>query len=306
MNSPGLDAIMTKSSFVVDTTNLPRLEVVVVDSVAQVALAKMKSNPKARTLSPLSAQDCGGTAYMYVGGMDMQTALNTTALFLSSSNACTVIWTGAGDGGVGISVKRSPAPSENGQPRENWSVTMQGPSTSSTWVMGGANTSDQGYPLAPQLQPSGAGFDNATALEEQMLSTLNLDQQARYVNNRILAEGTLRNLTLSECGQIIDDDGGTANAFKHAYWTALNARSLGPELVMRLVSAHEAAGNNMLLDVNMDHFNDMVGLTVARSYPNYNEVQLASIIKQRIVTGHGRRINWLTLNLQTTGMNLCD
>ncbi len=94
--------------------------------------------------------------------------------------------------------------------------------------------------------------------------------------------------------------------FLHAYWAALNARSLGADLALRLVSAHEAHNVNFLSQASMDHFNDMLGIRITRDYPTLSDESIATVIENRIITGHGRMLAPGTAIYQRTTRSLCE
>ncbi len=280
-----------------EPNDLPPINVVTIDNTAKRILDKEKAKKsKGYTTYDQVPTPCEGYGYFYVGGLNMQSALDVTAEFLSGNNFCGVVWTGVGDGGVGITVARDKQSSG-----ETWNVTWSGPGAQSTWILGGGNTYD-GNQIAPQLPPEGAGYEGMTLLENQVYSSMNTDQQTRYINNYYAAlsrHDFLRGL----CGGGGSGD-NSANAFLHAYWTALNARSLGPDLALRLVSAHEAFSGNILSHSHMDHYNDMIGLARQRYNPSADETTLSNLVENSIVTGHGRRVDG-DLTLRTSN-NLCD
>jgi hypothetical protein len=283
--------------------DLPILEVIIDDLESKKALSNKKDkSPKGYTtydMDPISGA-CSGTEYLYVGGMTIQQALGVTADLLGQGNLCTIIWTGANDGALGVSVTRTPP---SGSTQEIWDVRWSSNGSVAHWMLYGGNTY-AGNSTEPVLANQGAGGDNMTALERQVVNSMNYDQQIRYAYNYNTALDRLY-IRQQNCGGATNGD-GTGNAFLHAYWAVLNARSFGPELALKLVSAHEAFNNNPMSQASMDNFNDMLGIRIARDYPNYSDESIAQVVENRIVTGHGRMLAPDTGIYQATTRSLCE
>ena len=121
-------------------------------------------------------------------------------------------------------------------------------------------------------------------------------------NNKDIAE----KCTQDYYGELWFDDIIEANAFKHAYWQALNSRSMNPDLALSFAFAHEYKEENdtskEYLDTttyinatNMDLYNNAVGIAIGIAAGNdVTNEQLAEIVYEVVVNqgqgiwkGHG-------------------
>jgi hypothetical protein len=274
-----------------DSTYLPDLNVVV-----NINSSQSSGNLKKGDVTNFSQIDCGGSETLFVGGMSMKEAMDATAEIMSTTGACSVAWTGMGYGSYGITVTRHMPTTTTA---ESWDIKWDYPGSSSTWIIGGANSTGTN-PVGPDL--GNQDGDGATDAEWAIVYTMSPGEQATYYANRDIARDRLNTL-LQACGGAANGD-GTGNAFLHAYWTALNARFLGPELALRLVSAHEAWNGNPTILANMDQFNDNVGLRIARYNPNASIQQLSSLVENSIFTGHGVIV--INNTMYDTTFDVCD
>ncbi|RBQ07842.1 DUF6973 domain-containing protein [Pedobacter miscanthi] len=79
---------------------------------------------------------------------------------------------------------------------------------------------------------------------------------------------------------------GAGDAFRHAYWSALNARSQNATLAGDFGLAHEnSSPDNPVAERNMDIRNNNYGIALAAAHPTWTEAQLRSNIFKAAVSG---------------------
>ncbi|MCF8255536.1 MAG: hypothetical protein K9J84_13250, partial [Bacteroidia bacterium] len=76
-----------------------------------------------------------------------------------------------------------------------------------------------------------------------------------------------------------------ADAFRHAYFNALNARSIGHELAYQFGVAHETWVGNPALERAMDLTNNVFGINVAIQHPCWSNAQIANYIYNSVSNG---------------------
>ena len=80
--------------------------------------------------------------------------------------------------------------------------------------------------------------------------------------------------------------GDKSDAFRHAYWSALNVLSGGYSFAKKYVCAHESAPDpNEKADLYMDIHNNFVGLEIAKNNPNIGKQKLEDLIISKIKNG---------------------
>ena len=83
-----------------------------------------------------------------------------------------------------------------------------------------------------------------------------------------------------------------SDAFRHAYFNALNSREMGKWLAKKLSDGHESETPIIWsLEVQMDLFNNNIGHQAGHNYSNYNDIQMGNLIKSKINNGLGRYLN---------------
>ena len=87
-----------------------------------------------------------------------------------------------------------------------------------------------------------------------------------------------------------DHDNFNGNAFKHAYWSALNTWSFGAEAARTMGVLHESENFASYISREMDMYNNELGITIASQLPWWEgeEVLKASILNA-IHQGQGKR-----------------
>jgi hypothetical protein len=108
--------------------------------------------------------------------------------------------------------------------------------------------------------------------------------------NKTTAEDIAKQIYMCQSnGQwFIDVDRTNQNAFKHAYWSALNQRSFGSEEAKTIGDNHEVDETSPDLDVQMDVWNNALGRKVAETC-GCNGLQLEQAVSQAIGMGLGKR-----------------
>ena len=83
----------------------------------------------------------------------------------------------------------------------------------------------------------------------------------------------------------ISPDGGHANAFKHTYWSARLAQTLGPQWAEAFTTAHETERGNRPPGQSMDLFNNAVGRQIAAENPGADASILANKVSEAVAQG---------------------
>lgn len=75
------------------------------------------------------------------------------------------------------------------------------------------------------------------------------------------------------------------DAFRHAYWMALNARSCGGSFALAYGIAHECKWPDNLIDKIMDLYNNSKGIEIGVNNPGISEAELANLICNYLASG---------------------
>jgi hypothetical protein len=67
---------------------------------------------------------------------------------------------------------------------------------------------------------------------------------------------------------------GTADAFRHCYWSALLARDIGHENAKTFTDAHEDYEGNPAGEKAMDLHNNAAGIAIGKAHPNATDAAL--------------------------------
>ena len=125
-------------------------------------------------------------------------------------------------------------------------------------------------------QPSTYAYNilgkNATK-EELLLVAKYPTQSVKIFNNSSTASNTASSLYKAETLYL-----GNGDAFRHAYWNALNVKSVGADIAKAFANAHESEtpeGN----DKTMDLRNNTVGRNIGRIYSNSSN----ATIKNKVI-----------------------
>ena len=81
--------------------------------------------------------------------------------------------------------------------------------------------------------------------------------------------------------------GDESDAFRHAYWQALNTQDVGEDFTRKMSDAHEYStpAKEVDLDLIMDIHNNDLGIQVGRENPQASPAELISIIKSKMDAG---------------------
>lgn len=116
---------------------------------------------------------------------------------------------------------------------------------------------DDLYPETPEILLFEHDYLGTMTQEEaQIYHSMSRSNQLKYLWN------ASRALTASQMGFQAPYHNGKADAFRHAYFNALNSRALDIELATALANAHENSPNNPPLEREMDLRNNQVGRNV--------------------------------------------
>ena len=109
-------------------------------------------------------------------------------------------------------------------------------------------------------------------------------------NKKIAEESTVNRYNNNGLNDVSD-------AYRHAYFNALNTREMGTWLAKKLSDAHESeTPERWSLEVKMDKFNNSLGHQVGNLYHNATDIQLSNIIFDRIKNGKGVYLNPINRN----------
>ncbi len=97
-------------------------------------------------------------------------------------------------------------------------------------------------------------------------------------------------MTAQKFPDIVVPHNDEGDAFRHAYFNALNTKSFGSDLAMKLGYAHEFYPNNPNVEFRMDIFNNREGRSIALTYPCSSNTQLADLIYNATANGELRMI----------------
>ena len=136
-------------------------------------------------------------------------------------------------------------------------------------------------------QPSTYAYNilgkNATK-EELLLVAKYPTQSVKIFNNSSTASNTASNLYKAETLYL-----GNGDAFRHAYWNALNVKSVGADIAKAFANAHESEtpeGN----DKTMDLRNNTVGRNIGRSYSNSSNATIKNKVIEAVNQGRLYRL----------------
>jgi hypothetical protein len=100
-----------------------------------------------------------------------------------------------------------------------------------------------------------------------------------YKNSKIAETETIARMGVNR----INDK---SDAFRHAYWLALNAKSVGYDFAKLYGEAHESeVPSKFALEKQMDLYNNQVGMVYQSAYPNASEQQLSNVIYNALLNG---------------------
>ena len=136
-------------------------------------------------------------------------------------------------------------------------------------------------------QPSTYAYNifgkNATK-EELLLVAKYPTQSVKVFNNSSTASSTASSLYKAETLYL-----GNGDAFRHAYWNALNLKSVGADIAKAFANAHESEtpeGN----DKTMDLRNNTVGRNIGRIYSNSSNATIKNKVIEAVNQGRLYRL----------------
>ena len=136
-------------------------------------------------------------------------------------------------------------------------------------------------------QPSTYAYNifgkNATK-EELLLVAKYPTQSVKVFNNSSTASSTASSLYKAETLYL-----GNGDAFRHAYWNALNVKSVGADIAKAFANAHESEtpeGN----DKTMDLRNNTVGRNIGRIYSNSSNATIKNKVIEAVNQGRLYRL----------------
>ncbi len=109
-------------------------------------------------------------------------------------------------------------------------------------------------------------------------------QSVKIFNNSSIASDAASSLYKAETLYL-----GNGDAFRHAYWNALNVKSVGSDIAKAFADAHESEtpeGN----DKTMDLRNNTVGRNIGRSYSNSSNNTIKNKVIEAVNAGRLNRL----------------
>ena len=147
-------------------------------------------------------------------------------------------------------------------------------------------------------QPSTYAYNllgkNATK-EELLLVAKYPTQSVKIFNNSSTASNTASSLYKAETLYL-----GNGDAFRHAYWNALNVKSVGADIAKAFANAHESEtpeGN----DKTMDLRNNTVGRNIGRSYSNSSNKVIEAVNQGRLYRLYNNNIKGKLITTDSSG-----
>ena len=125
----------------------------------------------------------------------------------------------------------------------------------------------------------------------ETFNKLHKKEQQFILNNPILSckiqqnANSANEITKANFGY--NGKGDESDAFRHAYWNAINAQVIGEEKTQSFGDAHEYSTpiGEIETDLIMDIHNNDVGIEIGKNYPNATPEELTEIIKEKILSG---------------------
>lgn len=150
----------------------------------------------------------------------------------------------AGDGAVDVKNARSDAAASGSTEARSGGVNTQS-----------ASAGFAAWKRTQRTQQPGGGYQARMSAEERTIySSMSKTNQLAYLNNGNYA--TTLSEQLFEPQELTD---GRGDAFRHALFSAMNARDLGLDMASRLGNAHELAPGQSALGRSMDLHNNQIG-----------------------------------------------
>ncbi|MGB4772792.1 MAG: hypothetical protein WBP58_15110 [Chitinophagaceae bacterium] len=117
------------------------------------------------------------------------------------------------------------------------------------------------YPETPEILAFEAQYIYVMSERERSIYlSMTRAQQLAYLHNAQIASKSAE--ALFPANQLVN---GKGDAFRHALFHALNARSIGEALTKALGDAHEL-NSNSVLETRMDLFNNQIGINIGLNY----------------------------------------
>jgi hypothetical protein len=93
-----------------------------------------------------------------------------------------------------------------------------------------------------------------------------------------------------------------SDAFRHAFFNAINTRDTNPSVTLLLSSAHECGTpEDRIREQEMDLFNNKVGIDVGKNNANYNDTEMANAVVSKLLEGKLRTLSNLGVSNKPTG-----
>jgi hypothetical protein len=128
-------------------------------------------------------------------------------------------------------------------------------------------------------------WKNLTQAEKDLIVSFPYDAWAIWNNRPIAVQATISKFGFSSRNDKSD-------AFRHAYFNAINTMDVGSYSSEKFSTAHESENpSHLILEKQMDLFNNSIGHDVQINYPNHSDSQLIEDIYQELLDGNLRYLS---------------
>ncbi|MBI3316760.1 MAG: hypothetical protein HYZ85_01980 [Candidatus Omnitrophica bacterium] len=136
---------------------------------------------------------------------------------------------------------------------------------------------------------AGVVYERLTEAEKSFVKNpLNLPLIQKFRDDAVLAANIAADIYKFGDPQALHN--GRGDAFRHALWSALMAKSGGATKALEYSNAHEEDPLQPLAEREMDLHNNTVGISIVQENPNADLAELTSIILEKIDDGE---LEWL-------------
>ncbi len=139
-------------------------------------------------------------------------------------------------------------------------------------------------------------WNRLTPDEKELCKANKLEALLSYRNKGITESKTVQIMGISGLNDRSD-------AFRHAYFQALNTMDFGATLTQQFADAHESqVPSDLLLEKQMDLFNNAVGIYYGYTYVTSNDIMATFIHDWAILKGQLRYLNPTDFNIYFHGI----
>ncbi len=178
------------------------------------------------------------------------------------------------------------------EPENCWSIALDVNTT--------LNTCNEGFKdhLSGWLvENAKLGLDDDSALnpcEIALAIQFPVEAYTMYKNKKIA-----ESITVSIFG--INGLNDCSDAFRHAFFNAINTRDTNSSVALMFSSAHECdTPEHLIREKEMDLFNNKAGIDIGKNNANYNNAEMANAVLLKLLGGNLRRLSNLSNSSRPT------